>query len=205
MSGTSIRESKPVQQLGERKLLERAQQQVRLVERERLGDGIRDGDAEDAGRLRGADPVERVLERNRLVWLQAESAERLEVERRLRLCTLGVAVRGDDRVPGVHAIQPLQMAGDPFPRATRDDRSLEPAALRFDQVLLDAGAKILEIAELVLARAQTPGYSVAVERPADELLEMRVWVDRRADRSPDRRPFFDRQLVAVFAVPLLVG
>src|SRR5205085_11755705 len=136
--------------------------------------------------------------------LQTEYRERLEVERRLWLRALRVAVRRDDRVPAVHTVEPLEVARDPLARAARDDRGRQAAPLRFGQIVLDARTQVLEVAELVLACAQPPGHRLAVERPADELLEMRVGIEGGADRPHERRPLVDRQFVPVLAVQLLV-
>src|SRR5205823_5355578 len=81
----------------------------------------------------------------------------------------------------------------------------ESATLGFGKVVLDPGPEILEIAEFVLARAQPLRHALAVERPADEFFEVLVRVEGGADRADERRPLVERQLVAVFAVELLVG
>src|SRR3954462_7900176 len=73
------------EQLAEREVGQRRHQQVGLVERERLGDRIRNGDDEDAGGFSCADAVEGVLEGDRLPRLEAEQPECLDVEIGIRL------------------------------------------------------------------------------------------------------------------------
>src|SRR5437773_4111228 len=100
MSGTSMSRqslrlpewSHPFEQLRQRDFLERLEHEVRVLERERRGDRIRDGNAEKPCRLGCAHAVQRVLEGDRLVRPEAEHVECLEIERRPRLCTLRVAV-----------------------------------------------------------------------------------------------------------------
>ena len=141
--------TKPLKEVLETELFERPQQEVGFVEREGLGDRVRHRDHEHAGRFGRTDPVDGIFERDRLVRLEPERVERFEVERRLRLRALDVAVCRDDRVPAVHTIEPGQMSRDPLARAARHDRGGEAVALRLGEIVLDARPEDLQIEELV--------------------------------------------------------
>src|SRR5207244_1376104 len=93
---------------------------------------------------------------------------------------------------------------DPPARRAADDRGLESEPLRVLQVLQDAGPELLEVPERDLALLE-PFRHLAVERPADELLEMRHRVERRPDRSDQGHPEVEWKLLPVLAVELLPG
>src|SRR6266508_5911222 len=76
-------------------------------------------------------------------------------------------------------------------------------SLGFRSVVLDPRPQILEVAELVLAGPTAGIERLAVERAADELLEMRVRLELGAQGSDHGRPAVVRQLVAVLAIQLL--
>src|SRR6266508_1175471 len=76
-------------------------------------------------------------------------------------------------------------------------------SLGFRSVVLDPRPQILEVAELVLAGPTAGIERLAVERAADELLEMRVRLELGAQGSDHGHPAVVRQLVAVLAVQLL--
>src|SRR4051812_37707691 len=192
------------EQVGQREVREGRHEQIRLVERERLGDRIRNGDDEDSGGFRCANAVDGVLEGDRLPRLEAEQFQGLDVEIGIGLRARSIAVRGDDRPEPVRASETLQMAANPVGVAAGDDRRGEPSRVGFSQVILDPRPQLLEVAELELARAPPLGQRGAVERPADELLEMLVGIEVRPDRPDERRPALERELVPVLAVQLLV-
>jgi len=75
--------------------------------------------------------------------------------------------------------------------------------LRRLQVLLDAWPEILEVDQLVVARAPPRAQCLVVELGSEQLTEMGGRVERRADRPDLRRPLVERELVAVLRVDLL--
>src|SRR3954470_13763527 len=135
------------EQLAERKVRERSHEQVRLVERERLRDRIRNGDDENPSRFRGADAVEGVLEGDRLARCEAEQGERLDVEIGIRLRARSIAVRGDDRPEAVRAPETLEVTADPVRVAAGHDRRREASRFGLGQVILDPRPQLLEVAE----------------------------------------------------------
>ena len=129
-----------------------------------------------------------------------EQAERLEIERGRRLCARGVAVGGADRVPADRLLEPLEMEVDPAARRARDDRALQPVTARGGEIVDDAGPHLLRLDQRELVRVAAVVERDAVERLADELLEVAHRAPRRVRRADERRPQILRQLVAVLAV-----
>src|SRR5207237_7389176 len=146
-SGSSAIAVKALEQVGERELFERLDHDVGVLERHRRGDRVRDRDAEESRRLRGAHTVRGILERDRLVGCQSQAVERLDVQIGPRLGPSRVAVCGHHGVEPFEAPQPAEMPRDPLGVAAADDRSPEPKPVRLREISLDARAEIFEIAE----------------------------------------------------------
>src|SRR5215208_1496900 len=127
-----------LEQVGERDVLERLDDDVRLREIERAGDVVRKADAENARGARRRDAVRGVLDRDRLVRSDAEQLERFEVERRARLAAGRVAVRADDRGPDVDEAEPLEVRVDPATRAARHDADAKAEVARILEKLPNA-------------------------------------------------------------------
>src|SRR4051794_13496209 len=90
-----------LEEVGERDVLERFDDDVGLREIERARDVVREADAEDARGSRRRGPVRGVLDRDRLVRSNAEQLERLDVEHGARLAAGRVTVRTDDDRPSI--------------------------------------------------------------------------------------------------------
>ena len=136
----------------------------------------------------------------------AELVERLEVERRARLRALGVVVGGDDRVPADRRARAARDACRST-GATRSRRSRASARARSAnvEVVGDARAQLLRLEQRQLVRVPPLVQLVAVERLADELLEVPPDVPA-VDRADHQRPLVGRQFVPELAVqPLPAG
>ncbi len=131
-------------------------------------------DDEDARRaLRGADAVRRVLEHDRLVGARrraASSASRYSVG-------LGFARAGSRSAVRIASqptasLEPLEVHVDPAARRARDDRALQAVPLRGREVVGDPGPQLLRLDQRELVRVAPLVQRVALERLADELLEV---------------------------------
>jgi hypothetical protein len=158
-----------LEKLGQRQLGQRIDDDIRLVERQRRRDLVRNGDTDKAGGLRRENAVAGILERDRLARLERQSFERLEVERRLRLRTRVVAIGGDDRVQSFQPAEPMQVSFDPPLLARRDDSGAKAPPFGLDEVLLYAWPQLLEIAECAGAIAHAAAEIVTVDRLAEQL------------------------------------
>src|SRR3954470_5161296 len=150
------------EQVGERDILERFDDDVALREVERARDVVRKADAEDSCGARRRDPVRRVFHGDRLARGDAEQLERFEVERRARLAAGRVAVGADDRRPAVYETEPLEVRVDPPPRAARHDGHAQAELTRSLEKLADAGTQRLELEQLELAASPRRRYRVAI-------------------------------------------
>ena len=129
-----------------------------------------------------AHAVRRVLEDDRFCCCNAEQLERLDVHHRARLRTCAVVIGGDDRVPAELALEPPEVHVDPAARRARDDRALQVEAVGRSEVFRDARPQLLGLDQRQLVRIAALVQRVALERLADEVLE----VVHRAPRPPGR-------------------
>src|SRR4051794_38285227 len=172
-----------LEQVGERDVLERLDDDVGLRQIERARDVVRKTDAEEARGARRRDPVRGVLDRDRLVGSNAEQLERFEVERRARLAAGRVAVRADDCGPRVDQAEPLEVRVDPATRAARNDADAKAEVARVLEKFADTRAQGLELEQLELAAAPRCRDPVTVARRLEQRVQLveLVWPGERAD------------------------
>src|SRR5436305_1769004 len=184
------------QQIRERHVLERLDDDVRSREVERARDAVREADAEDAGGARRRDAVRRVLDGDRLVGGHAEHVERLEVQRRAGLAASRVAVRADDYRPPVHEAEPLEVRVDPRARAAGNDADEQAEVARILEVREDAGTQLLELEQLELPLPARRRHRLAIARRFEERVEL-VELVRPVERPDAQREAVQRHRHAV--------
>ncbi len=194
-----------MQKFVEREVREGLDDQVRFVQGEARGDRVRDRDAEEPGCLRRLDPVQRVLEGDRLPGFQAEPVQRLQVEVRSGFCPPLVAVRARGRVPDVLDSEPADVGEHPRVACAADDRNVKTASLGGLQVVLDALAQPFGVRELEIPLLVPREQRVAVEGPAGQPLELPNRVEPLREGADVRQPVRDEQLMPVLLVDLAPG
>src|SRR5215217_335044 len=122
-------------------VLERGDHEVGLREVELRRHRVRDAEARDACRLRRADPVGRVLDREGLGRRDPEDIERRLVQVRVRLGARGVAVRADHRRPSVRAAEPLEVGDEPLGAVAAHERARDAGIVESMQECPDARAE----------------------------------------------------------------
>ena len=185
------------EQLGERHVLERLDDEVGLREVERARDVVRDSDAEDARRARGRDPVRRVLDRDRLVRVDAEQLERLEVERRARLAAARCRRRRRRSPPSRRRDSSRSRFGSTQERVlleTMADADAERrASSRYSRTPGRSGS---ELEQLELAAPPRRRHRVAVAGRLEQRIEL-VELVRPRQRADAQREAVDRHRDAV--------
>src|SRR6266545_1570924 len=186
------------QQLPEREVLERVNDQVGLREIEPGRHVVREGDAEDSRRTGGGDAVRGVLDRDCLVCRNAEAIEGLEVESRARLEAFRISVCTDHARPLLQCESP-KVVVDPRPRAARHDRNLQAEPSCVVEILANARAQGLELEQLELppVAGRPDGVTVAGSREQGvELVEL-VELVRAGERADPKCEAIERNPEAV--------
>src|SRR6266571_4487411 len=71
----------------------------------------------------------------------------LEVQRRSRLGARAVPARGDDGIPAVEPLEPVQLAIDPAAGGAGDDRFLQSEPLGVPEILGNSGPELFRLDE----------------------------------------------------------
>src|SRR2546423_894507 len=190
--------------VAQRHRVERQEAQIGLAEIQIGSERIGHRDAEQPRRLRGLDAVARIFEGDRLARRHLEPLERRQVKIWVWLGAFHV-LSTHDGIEVAADPEAVEVVHDPFARGARCDGRFEPELTRGDQVIEDAGQKLLQSRRLLVVE-DLERLEIRLDEFGAGLLDQ---VDDGIEWSgcgpDDRQPPFERQLLAMLAVDALPG
>src|SRR5207302_9135793 len=145
-----------------------------------------------------------ILEGDRLGRRDVEPLERRQIEIGVWLGPLHV-FSTDDGIEVAADPEAVEVVHHPRARGTRCHRGLEPQLARGDEVIDDAGQKLLQSGRLLVVKDLERLQLLLVEFGAGFLGQIDNRIERPGGGADDREPSVERQLLAMVPVNALPG